>query len=239
LIAGLQGDHDRSRELYEEYLRAAQAAGWDHAVATVLSNLAVVAREQGDPRRAAQLELEAIDLLEKLRDPSGLALSFWGAAYAARSAGDPERAARLLGAAEALRERTDSPVLAFQRPEYDGYVSLARHGLGDDAFAAARAQAAALPLEEAVAEAKAALAATVGIAPEAPPPQVPAATHGLSPRELDVVRLVAEGRSNREIADALSISPRTATTRVRNVLKKLGFDSRTAVAAWAIRHNLA
>ena len=62
---------------------------------------------------------------------------------------------------------------------------------------------------------------------------------GLSPRELEVVRLIAAGQSNQQIADALFVSHRTATTHVHNILNKLGLDSRTAVAAWAIRHGLA
>jgi DNA-binding NarL/FixJ family response regulator len=59
---------------------------------------------------------------------------------------------------------------------------------------------------------------------------------GLTPRELDVLRLLVEGRSNQEIANALFISPRTAANHVANIMNKLGLDSRTAVAAWAIRH---
>jgi NarL family two-component system response regulator LiaR len=67
----------------------------------------------------------------------------------------------------------------------------------------------------------------------------PATRAGLSPRELDVVRLIAQGRSNQEIADALYVSHGTVRTHVQHVLNKLGLDSRTAVAAWAIRHDLA
>ena len=84
----------------------------------------------------------------------------------------------------------------------------------------------------------AALVLAAGAAPGPGLPE-PAPAHGLSPRELEVVRLVAEGRSNREVADALFIGHRTATTHVRNVLTKLGLDSRTAVAAWAIRRGIA
>ena len=76
-------------------------------------------------------------------------------------------------------------------------------------------------------------------APEPVGADAPAAPPGLSPRELEVVRLLAEGRSNQEIADALFISHRTATTHVANILTKLGLESRTAVAAYAIRHGLA
>jgi DNA-binding NarL/FixJ family response regulator len=54
-----------------------------------------------------------------------------------------------------------------------------------------------------------------------------------------VVRLIAQGRSNQEIADALFVSHGTVRSHVQHVLNKLGLDSRTAVAAWAIRHDLA
>jgi DNA-binding NarL/FixJ family response regulator len=63
--------------------------------------------------------------------------------------------------------------------------------------------------------------------------------HILSIRELEVLRLVVEGRTDREIADALVISPRTATTHVTHILNKLGLASRTAAASYAVRHGLA
>jgi DNA-binding NarL/FixJ family response regulator len=61
----------------------------------------------------------------------------------------------------------------------------------------------------------------------------------LTAREREVVVLVARGRSNREIADELVISERTARTHVSNVLVKLGLASRTQAALWAIREGLA
>jgi DNA-binding NarL/FixJ family response regulator len=61
----------------------------------------------------------------------------------------------------------------------------------------------------------------------------------LTAREREVVVLVARGRSNREIADELVISERTARTHVSNVLSKLGLASRTQAALWAIREGLA
>jgi DNA-binding NarL/FixJ family response regulator len=61
---------------------------------------------------------------------------------------------------------------------------------------------------------------------------------GLTPRELDVLRLLVAGRSNPQIAEALFISPRTATTHVSNILAKLGVESRTEAAARAIRDGL-
>jgi DNA-binding NarL/FixJ family response regulator len=58
----------------------------------------------------------------------------------------------------------------------------------------------------------------------------------LTPRELDVVELVATGKANKEIADRLSISERTARSHVSSILSKLELESRTQLALWAV-HN--
>ena len=63
--------------------------------------------------------------------------------------------------------------------------------------------------------------------------------HGLSPRELEVLRLMADGRTNQEIADELFLSLRTVTTHITAILGKLGLPSRTAAVAYAIRNGLA
>ena len=63
-------------------------------------------------------------------------------------------------------------------------------------------------------------------------------THGLTPRELEVLRLVATGKSNREIASALVISEHTVARHVQNIFTKLGVASRTAAGAFAFEHDL-
>jgi DNA-binding CsgD family transcriptional regulator len=60
----------------------------------------------------------------------------------------------------------------------------------------------------------------------------------LSQREREVARLLVEGKSNLEIAEALSISHHTAGNHVAHILRKLELESRTAVAAWAVRHGI-
>jgi DNA-binding CsgD family transcriptional regulator len=64
------------------------------------------------------------------------------------------------------------------------------------------------------------------------------ARHGLTPRELQVLRLVATGKSNREIAGSLVISEHTVARRVQNIFTKLGVPSRTAAGAFAFEHDL-
>jgi DNA-binding NarL/FixJ family response regulator len=70
-----------------------------------------------------------------------------------------------------------------------------------------------------------------------PAPSAPAGP-GLTERELDVLRLVAEGRDNQEIAEALTISPRTAKNHVASILAKLGLDNRIQAAVYAVRRGI-
>lgn len=60
----------------------------------------------------------------------------------------------------------------------------------------------------------------------------------LSPRELEVLRLVAAGRSNKEIADALVVSQHTVARHVQNIYAKLGVSSRAAATSFAFAHHL-
>ncbi|WP_253209253.1 helix-turn-helix domain-containing protein, partial [Streptomyces niphimycinicus] len=69
-------------------------------------------------------------------------------------------------------------------------------------------------------------------------PADPAEELGLTPRERDVLRLVAAGRSNRQIAEELFISPKTASVHVSNILAKLGVSGRGEAAAVAHRLRL-
>jgi two-component system, NarL family, response regulator LiaR len=74
----------------------------------------------------------------------------------------------------------------------------------------------------------------------APPPSVDAKPlEQLSERELDVLRLIADGMENAEIAETLNISPRTAKNHVSNILAKLGLPSRVQAAVYAVRQGVS
>jgi DNA-binding NarL/FixJ family response regulator len=66
-----------------------------------------------------------------------------------------------------------------------------------------------------------------------------AETHGLTTRELEVLRLLAAGESNRAIGERLFISPTTVASHVASIFGKLGVDSRAKATAYALRHDLA
>ncbi|MGH2534357.1 MAG: response regulator transcription factor, partial [Thermomicrobiales bacterium] len=107
--------------------------------------------------------------------------------------------------------------------------------LGEAGFAAAWAAGAALPPDAAVDEALA------WASPDAAVPSqsaAPAAHDRLTTREREVLRLLAEGKSDKEIAAVLFIARPTASKHVESIRAKLGLSSRAAAAAYAVRHRL-
>jgi DNA-binding NarL/FixJ family response regulator len=147
--------------------------------------------------------------------------------------GDPVTATRLFGAAEALRERHGIDVPPAERPRLERAIAAARARLAEAAFTTAWAAGRTLPMAVAITEALA-VAHEVN---QPVPPEVPNRS-GLTRREAEVLRLLAEGRSDREIAEELYISPKTVGTHVSNLLGKLGVPSRAAAVAHAHRHGL-
>jgi DNA-binding NarL/FixJ family response regulator len=108
--------------------------------------------------------------------------------------------------------------------------------LSDDAYQAAWTAGIAMSFDEAIAEA-AIVPVSQGTNTPAPP-STTSARHGLTPREIEVLRLVVEGYSDKEIAAALFIGRRTVSGHVTSILAKLGLSSRTAAASFAVRHEL-
>jgi len=111
----------------------------------------------------------------------------------------------------------------------DARSALERARAAQDAIAGSIADAAVR--EQFLERARAALPAELASAPAS-------SIAPLSPREIDVLRLLVDGMSDREIADALFISPRTVMRHVTNILDKLNVPSRTAAATTALRRNL-
>jgi len=86
---------------------------------------------------------------------------------------------------------------------------------------------------------RAALDSLPGIKPPSPRRLAKREFGGLTEREREVAALVAQGKSNREIADALIVGERTVETHVSNILSKLGFTSRAQIAAWSVEKGLS
>jgi predicted ATPase/DNA-binding CsgD family transcriptional regulator len=203
-----------------------------------LVGLGYASRDRGETARAATLFAAGLGLFAELGDRRIIALALDGVAGLAVARGQPGRAARLMGAAVAMRKADGLPVEPAFQDAHERAASAARAALGEDAFAANWAAGAALALPAAVAEAMSVMASEPVSAPEAPMPDQ-AERLGLTPREREVLRLLAKGATDREIAAALSISERTAGNHVQHAMRKLEVDSRTAAAVFAVRHGLS
>ncbi len=238
LLAADEGDAERATALGEEALQLRLRHGNEAGAAIVRHALADMARGRGERARAAALYRENLDVYHRLGDSGGIADSIVGITLTLAGRAPDERAIRLLAAAARLREATGAVVHGALRADHDDSLAGLRTALGEAAFAAAWDEGQALALEPAIAEMDSAVDSLTG-RPVAPVTQSPGAVHDLTPREVEVLRLIARGLSDRELAEALFISHATARTHVTRILSKLGVASRTAAAAYAHQHDLA
>jgi DNA-binding NarL/FixJ family response regulator len=83
-----------------------------------------------------------------------------------------------------------------------------------------------------------AVACVLAAAGRRAPPSTPRWPADLTDREVEVLRLIARGRSNRQVAELLVVSPKTVGRHVENLYRKIGVSSRAAAALFAIEHGL-
>ena len=124
------------------------------------------------------------------------------------------------------------------RAKNERAIAAARAALGEEAFAAAWAAGKDLPLERAVTEAQTITVDASLIAPANPDPSPSSVAGGLSPRELEVLKPVAAGLTNAQVAKRLYISPRTVNAHLNSTYRKLGLGSHSAAARFAVEHGL-
>jgi predicted ATPase/DNA-binding CsgD family transcriptional regulator/Tfp pilus assembly protein PilF len=239
-VARQQGDLERARRLFDQSLGLFRDVGDVLGVGYALYDLGKVAHLQKRDEAAATLFAEAIRLRVELGDKRGLVECLEGLAPVAHGLGDADLAGRLFGAVEALRERLDVPLPPTEVAVHGREVAALRGRLGAARLRSAWDTGRAMTLEDALAAARALTdrVPATSIPPESPAPVDQAARFNLSNREIDVLRLLASGQTDREIAQALFISPRTVNVHVANLRGKLGVSSRAAAVALAHRHGL-
>jgi predicted ATPase/DNA-binding CsgD family transcriptional regulator len=241
IVARHQGNDGRAVALLEQSLAMQRRLGLSAAI--TLCHLGDWALRRREPFRAASHFIKA--LAGGLRgEPYAVVVSLVGMARFAVAVGRPEEAARLTGAAEAERARARVSLSLEVGGELERVLDAARSSLGEERCRAAMASGETTPLSQLAVE-------TIGWVQSLPPPdsapQTPtadqpspsAAVDGLSPREVEVLRLIASGTSNREIAATLAISLNTVARHVSNIFDKVGAANRTEAAAYAYRHGIA
>jgi len=237
VLARLAQDFDSARHYLE--LSREERVRWgdpDPDAAADL-NLAEVSLQQGDHDRARALLAEWFADPRRMRSLEFASSAIWGVARLATLEGDHERAARLLGWSDERLKRVAPHDQHEETCDVQMRADLTA-ALGAEAFEDLLVQGADLSTEtvlELVDEQtrpRLAKPASLRIARPAPDGLDP-----LTAREIEVARLVAAGKSTREIADTLFISARTAQTHVTNILGKLDLESRAALAAWVVRND--
>jgi non-specific serine/threonine protein kinase len=228
VISRAGGQFTWAREQIEQALQAARAANYTTGILLALGDLGDIARDQGDSTRALNFYREALILGQERPRTRVVVDVIEAVGIVAATTGEAETAARLLGAAEALRKRMG---LRFRVQENQAALALAeaacRASLGEVRFAAALAAGRSLTPAEAVAAA---------LAPFSPPEAVSGVS--LTPREVEILRLLASGMTDPAIAVALFISPRTVENHVARLFGKLGVRTRAAATAAAISRGL-
>ena len=240
-VAYQQGEANLSEQYLEESLaiyRAVGAGRWDEALP--LANLARIARDRGDVTRAARLLSESLAVHARFGEKAGVSGSLRGLAMIAGSCGQPEQGAILLGAAEVLRESIGVPIPPMGLDRHRRAIDAIRSQLAPAEFEAAWAAGRRMTMEQAVADAS---DFADDLADAAFPRSSVADSqgqnrYGLSPRELEVLRIVAEGLTDPEVAERLYLSPRTVSQHLRSIYSKLGVTSRTAATRLALDHGL-
>jgi predicted ATPase/DNA-binding CsgD family transcriptional regulator len=229
------GELNRARSFCEQALAEFQAIDNLPSMAEARVGLAMIAQAEGRPTTTRSLLLEALAGVQRVGPTWLVAPCLEGLAAVATGSGQAERVARLAAAAGALREAIGVPLPPVERDAVARTIESARRALGEGAFASTWAAGRALTPEQAVAEALAepAEAPTALRRTMSGPPGI-----DLTPRELDVLRLLATGLSNQAIADALFIGRGTVKWHVASVLAKLDLPSRAAAAAYAFRLGL-
>jgi len=231
-----QGDFCRALALPEEALALSRAVGDALSEAHAHLSAGDAAAARGTPQEAAGHYQEALLLLWSQGDRACSIRTLIGLAHVAVACLEPVHAAEFLATADALDEGYSQFLPSSIRATAAGCEQTIRSHLGEERFACMQAATRALSPEKAVAAAIPA-ATAIGANSCGDATHV-MASNALTDREFQVLRLVAEGRSNPEIAHTLFISKKTARNHVTNILTKLRVDSRTAAATVAIRHGM-
>ncbi len=226
-LALADGKLDEARRLLESALAALARLQDRWGVARCRLGLGHTANAAGDFRAARTSFAECLRIVGELGHRLIQCACIGGLAIAAAAEGRADRAATLFGAATSLRLTLGANHSALVQSAQDAGMAAAREALGEQAFERAFEAGAALTLEEArsLADREAAEGET-------------GTDTGLTLAELRVLRLVADGLTNADVARELVVSERTVHAHLRTIYRKLGVGSRAAATRFAVERGL-
>jgi len=230
------GDYQQAQTFLEAGLAVARQQGEpSFLTAWTLCRLGEVGIASGQLDRAREWLLNSFELAHKDGERYAMALTLDRLAALEAMSARFARALSLTGVADALYARLVPPRGLSDHDTLERWLPAARNRLGTAAADRAWADGQAMALKDVVAfirESKeSSLSARVPTVPDS------ASLAGLTAREQEVAALLAHGLTNRQIAERLVVTERTAAAHVEHILDKLGFASRHQVGAWAAEHG--
>ncbi len=222
----------------DELVELARKIGNRHAEGFLLAVEASRLLVTGDDRGASSASAAHVALLIARGESDTVSLGFTVSVLVAVAAhrGDYVQAAELYGSIERLGDAVTLTSTPAKRKVYQAALDTVEAALGPQRWNAHRRHGAVLTPAEAAA-AGLDYAATVLAAPERPRGVLGAALR-LSPREAELLRAVAAGRTNKQIATLLGLTPKTVMHYVSRLYDKLGVANRAAATAWAARSGI-
>jgi len=244
-----QGDVMSARLRLEESLDLYRTVREWHRVAHVLSYLARVALLEGNEAQACSLCEESVALFRQANDLEGIISCLQGFGATIAGQGKPIWAVRLWGAAASLPEASQQRpplLLPFERSRaermtYEASISAVRREFGAAPFARVFTEGQTMTPEQAIAIRDHPLLPTQSLTPTtnaSDQRNEARMVGGLTAREVEVLRLVAQGLTNAQVAEQLVISPRTVDAHLRSIYSKLALPSRHAALHYAHEHHL-
>jgi DNA-binding NarL/FixJ family response regulator len=230
-LARCEQDHARAKDLYEESISLLREIGAVRDLASALHNLGHTCLHLGDLKRAHALFSESMAVQLAQRNTPGVAECLIGFGAMAAVSNLPAAGARLLAAAVAIGGRRVATAWAATRMEYDYYLALVRSSLTEKEFKGEQVAGHALSFQQAVEYAR-------GLPLKEAAQRTRGKLDELTPRETEVAALIAQGKSNGEIAGELVLAKRTVEKHIANILSKLGFTNRAQIVRWAIETGL-
>jgi predicted ATPase/DNA-binding CsgD family transcriptional regulator len=241
LVTFLRGDVAKARSLWEESLILFQEVGERGRMAEVLLSKGFIPFSQADYEAARALVEESLQIFLELNNKWDITVGLEGLATVVAAQGEPVRAAWLMSAAQTLREAIGVPLPSVSQALHEFTMASVRTQLGEQAFAAAWAEGCTMTPEQAWAAQWPTAMSAPALTELLPMPQTPKApshSNGLTARELEVLRLLAQGLTSAQIANRLIIGLVTVNSHVRSIYSKLGVTSRSAATRYAIEHRL-
>jgi DNA-binding CsgD family transcriptional regulator len=228
------GDVDAARRHLVESLDIARALNARDGIAYWTFNLGLAEYLSGSPGAARALFAESLDLARRMGIKGLMPYALIGLAMAGHGGGDPGWPARLHGAADQALADLGGTFEPLEERLAGLDRQRLRAAMGAEAFEAEYAAGRTLDLARALA----ALGRKDAAAGRARVAASDEAATVLTPRELDVLKLVAQGLSNPDIAQRLVLSEHTVHRHLANILRKLNLSTRAAAAAWGVRTGL-